>query len=167
MVQRAFRWIKTPRTSRERNPSRSLALSPLFVDPALVAAAKRLRGRAGRSPSGDDDGHGSGLATFPTASSSFSLLLSQLGDTSWSTRQRRGTEEEPAPLWPPCRRVRALVGARTAVKRLSGGALCLCPLLRWCSSSPCLGLPMRMEIERNGRGLVAVLLCRRARGLFR
>jgi hypothetical protein len=35
---------------------------------------------------------------------------------------------------------------------------------RPCSSSRCLGLPMRIEIERNWRGSAAALLCRRPRG---
>jgi hypothetical protein len=43
---------------------------------------------------------------------------------------RRSEKSGPEPVWPPCRRVRTPVGARTTVKRLSGGALCQPSCLR-------------------------------------
>jgi hypothetical protein len=159
-VRRPERWIKTQPRAGETLATQPLAPFPHSLSLSLVAAAggdrvarRCTRRRWRRAP-----------RRRSSPSLPFLNLLSA-SDASWSTRWRHGIEEEPAPLCPPCRRVRAPVGARTAVKRLSGGALC--PLRRWCSSSPCLGLPMRMKIERNGHGLTAALLCRRARGLSR
>jgi hypothetical protein len=161
MVLRDDSQNKTAHAADPGNPS------PIsFPLPFSVPHVRRLRARrssAARRPASDGDAYpGGGLPHIP-----FLFLLSLPADTGRSTRQRCGTEDEPAPLWPPFRHVRAPVGACTTIKRLSGGALCLCPLRRWYSSSPCLGLPMRMEIERNERGRGGGALCRRARGSLR
>jgi hypothetical protein len=96
MVQRFFRQIKT---GPERPPLGTLAL--LARNPTLCLAlvppvAAGGETGAGRSPAGDRRRQPTAASLSPL-SSFFSLLLSLQAT---QDRRRRGTVEEPAPLWP-------------------------------------------------------------------
>jgi hypothetical protein len=148
---------KPAQSGRVRNPSPILS---------LPRSLSRTRWRLEELLAAGD---GRRAASLPQASSPFSPPLPFLPRPQHAREQASvdGSTRRLETLWEwrpsgPVAGVREhLEGERAAVNRLGGDALC--PLRRWSSSSPCLGLPMRMEIERNGRGLSAALLCRQRR----
>jgi hypothetical protein len=153
MVERDDRAEQNPPPHRSRaNPSSTFS-SPFLCYSRSWRLEKGPSPSTALPPATACSHRGGSYAALPH----LPLLLSLPGDTHRSTRRRCGTEDEPAPLWPPCWRVRAPVGARTAV---NGSVAVPFALVRVSSSSRCLGLPKRIGIERNKRGHGGGALCR-------
>ena len=134
-----------PVAERERSPSSDLSPRPVCDVAGRGSAGRRRRQRA----------------TAPREHSfPLPLLFFLLSPSTTSPqREREATAARRRPRWTerlrPCRPLRRSRVPLAVSAPPSNGSVVVffAPEKGWCSSSRCLGLPMRIEIERNGAAL--------------